>query len=224
MLLLTICIFNICVIILISIIFDTYKWFTAKINKAQNNDIDNNIEVETLCKQNNNAINFETNFSFIHNYDIVYSLTFSFQHDKKLFSLEKFQNDVSIYSSGDKNHKISKRLYYILDNVKKMKDGKIREYMIFNELEIEVLSRYLSQINVSHVFYISNETENIKLDLKKFKDDINTYSDYFMRRRDKKIEYNKINNNYKLKIKIYKGYDNLSNKKSKRLYTRSAYM
>lgn len=166
-------------------------------------------------------INLKTNFSFVHKNDIKYSLTF--QPNKNKFSLDKYQNEKMIYSSKEKNHKISKRLYYILSNIKKMKDGKIREYMVFNELEMEVLSRYLSKYNITHKFYIQNKTINEIINMNKFRNNVKYYSNFFIRRRNEKIEYNKIKPETPLKIKIYKGFNDLS-KHGVKQYTYGVYI
>jgi len=42
-----------------------------------------------------------------------------------------------------------KNIYYILENIKKLNDGKIKKYHIFYQLELEVLCDYLKKI----IFY-----------------------------------------------------------------------
>jgi hypothetical protein len=163
--------------------------------------IKNDIHINSINENN------ETNLMFVNN-NIEYSVTF--QPDEQLFSLEKSMDDKIIYSSENKNHKIIKRVHYIISNINKMKDGQIKTHVICNELEIEILSRYLSKHDILHLVYIESPTDmKQKISLERFRNDKKSYSEYFIRR-CKKIEYNKIKKNYLLKIKVCKGFDDLT--------------
>lgn len=58
----------------------------------------------------------------------------------------KFDNNKLIYMSNEFrcNHMI-KNIYHIMENIKKLNDGKIKTYHIFYQLELEVLCDYLKK-------------------------------------------------------------------------------
>jgi len=63
----------------------------------------------------------------------------------------KFDNNKLVYLSNEfrSNHMI-KNIYHIMENIKKLNDGKIKTYNIFYQLELEVLCDYLKKNNVLH--------------------------------------------------------------------------
>jgi len=145
---------------------------------------------------------------------------------KQLFFLEKSIYDKIIYTSGNKIHKITKRIHYVLDNINKMNGDSIKTYNVYNELEIEVLTQYLACSGMQYIIYVEwfvdndnkiltpkeykrmlipkNLTSTFKfeiINMNKFRTNKMQYSQYFTRECDK-LEYNKIKKKYCIKIKV----------------------
>jgi len=106
----------------------------------------------------------------------------------------KFDNNKLVYMSNEFrcNHMI-KNIYYILENIKKLNDGKIKTYHIFYQLELEVLCDYLKKNNILH---------RIKIECYK------SYKNYFLYNEynliDKGMYFNYTDSNYeKPKFGIY---------------------
>jgi hypothetical protein len=59
----------------------------------------------------------------------------------------KFINNVLVYMANEfrSNHMV-KNIYHIIQNIKKLKEGRIKKYQIFSELELEILCDYLKKI------------------------------------------------------------------------------
>jgi hypothetical protein len=105
-------------------------------------------------------------------------------------------------------YRIRRRIYNNICCINKLKDGLIRIYEIFNELELEILAKYLTDKNI--LFSICEKnlsyTQIYNLDDRgyRFNFDNRTYP-----------EFNKIYKPRKLYIKVYKGFINLVKKQSK---------
>jgi len=126
----------------------------------------------------------------------------------------KFIDNELVYMSNEfrSNHMI-KNIYHIMQNIEKLNDGKIKKYMIFSQLELEILCDYLKKNNILH---------RIKIEYDKHK----TYDEYFLyeeyismdkgmyfNRTGLDYEKNKIMNIFNLYIEVYKGFTNLFDKK-----------
>jgi hypothetical protein len=125
--------------------------------------------------------------------------------DDEFFFLEKSIDDKIIYTSGNKIHKITKRIHYMLDNINKMNNGSIKTYELYNELEIEVLTQYLAYHGIKHVIYVDHKNTSLCtiINMNKFRTNRTQYSQYFTRDCNK-IEYNKIKKNYRIEIEVSK--------------------
>ena len=101
----------------------------------------------------------------------------------------------------NKNNRRVKNIYYIMKNIDKLKDGRIKKYRIYNQLELEILCDYLDKSGILYTIYVKNSFEKI---YKNTKDQIKYYMENIY-----DIEHNYVYRNYELYIKVYKGYINL---------------
>lgn len=149
--------------------------------------------------------------------DLLYkNIKFNFEKSVS-YHLCKNNNDYYFYKFNDNvfvdmrsNHMI-KNIYYILQNIEKLNDGKIKKYMIRSHLELEVLCDFLKRNNILH---------RIKLEYSKnvvrcfsFPDDIDDLIKTYFNHCSSNYEKNKIIKIYKLYIEVYKGFTNLFDKK-----------
>ncbi len=111
------------------------------------------------------------------------------------------------------NHMV-KNIYHILKNIEKLKEGKIKNYRIFTQLELEILCDYLKKNNIEHAIKITGKMgwpihyRNIRYNSIIFKENFDRFKTYF-NHYDSNYEKNKINNTYELYIQVYKGFVDL---------------
>jgi hypothetical protein len=100
--------------------------------------------------------------------DIYYIFTKIRNEDNKIIST----NDNNIILPTYKNHsnKICKRIFYYINYINKLDDGKIKEYQIFNKFELYVLCNYLINKNIVHEIVIKYKNKLFKYEaIKKFR-------------------------------------------------------
>jgi hypothetical protein len=101
--------------------------------------------------------------------------------------------------------RMRRRIFHTISNINKLQDGKIKQYQVFNRLELEVLKKYLTDKNYTFRL-VSNERIYNKNDTSSYTYDFRCNSEY--------PEYNHVLKNVKLYIKVYKGYVDLTEAKS----------
>jgi hypothetical protein len=127
----------------------------------------------------------------------------------------KFTDNKLVYMSNEfrSNHMV-KNIYYIMQNIEKLNDGKIKKYHIFYQLELEVLCDYLKKNNILHQIKIEYSKPGTNVECFTY-DEYNektNLSTYFNQTRSD-YERNKIIKLYKLYIQVYKGFENIFDKK-----------
>jgi len=97
---------------------------------------------------------FYKNTIVIPNYRIV---EYHLSKKNNRFYYYKFDNNKLVYMSNEFrcNHMI-KNIYHIMENIKKLNDGKIKTYHIFYQLELEVLCDYLKKIKLNVINHIQS--------------------------------------------------------------------
>jgi hypothetical protein len=101
-------------------------------------------------------------------------------------------------------YRIRRRLYNNTVCINKLKDGRIKKYQVFNELELKVLEKYLTDKNI--LFRIIVDCGSYKL---KYNVSDNGYKFYFSNTRCYYPEENKVYKSYLMYVKVYKEYVNL---------------
>ena len=109
-------------------------------------------------------------------------------------------------------NRIRRRIYHNLANIDKLKEGRIRQYQVFNQLELEVLAAYLCEKKI--LFRIYAETVYYKtLYESKDKADYNAYFCYPVNKaynRNYFADENNVNPLNKMYIRVYKGFHELN--------------
>ena len=110
------------------------------------------------------------------------------------------------------NHMV-KNIYHIIQNIEKLGCGKIKNYRIFTQLELEILCDYLKKNNILHTIIIVGSGEhrivmNKNLSYDQFRENFNVYKAYFGRDGEN-YEKNKILGCFELYIQVYKGFVDL---------------
>lgn len=105
-------------------------------------------------------------------------------------------------------NRIRRRIYYNITNIDKLKDGKIRQYQIFNQVELEVLAKYLTDKKI--LFRIYAETVYYKT-LYCSSDKL-SYNSYFRDPDNKEHlpDKNRVNPLNKIYIRVYKGFHEIN--------------
>jgi hypothetical protein len=106
-----------------------------------------------------------------------------------------------------KYDKIKKRLYNNIINVTKLKDGLIRKYQFYTELEMEVFIKYLTDKNMPYIIYYP--IMHPKGEVYKYKLTDKSYKIYFYRN-EGVPEKNYLSKSQDMYIEVYKGFVNLS--------------
>ena len=125
----------------------------------------------------------------------------------------KFIDNKLVYMTNEfrSNHMV-KNIYHIIQNIEKLKEGKIKKYRIFSQLELEILCDYLKKNNILHTIKIVgsnlNWCINKNLSYDKYRENFNVYSKYFGQD-EQNYEKNKILHCFELYIQVYKGFVNL---------------
>ena len=151
--------------------------------------------------------NFEINIS-----DIVYKIKF----EKELtrfkpleISISREQNSKIYFLETKKYNKVRRRIYNNLVNITKLSDGLIKKYSIHNELELELLAKYLSDNNV--LFRIQQETTSFK---RLFKPNDKSYK-FVFKSNENYPDRNYVFSHLKVYIIVYKGFVEITNENYK---------
>ena len=130
-------------------------------------------------------------------------ITYDFIHTNNKYTYNTYKNNSLIQES--KNSPQVKNIYHIINNINKLSPGKIKKYNITTQLELETLSDFLKTNNtpflISFVWDKLSHKENISYEY--YKSSIKLYNTYFS------TKTHKIMKNYKLYIKVYKGFTRL---------------
>lgn len=145
---------------------------------------------------------------------IEYYLTIKYGTMLRYFLYHKFIDNQLIYRStlsSTRSNSIVKNIYYTIENIEKLKNGKIKKYSISTQLELEILHDYLKNSNILHTILISDInlkciSHNVLYE--EYKKNFSYYKTYY---NQNGIDYenNKILNTSKLYINVYKGFVNL---------------
>jgi len=127
----------------------------------------------------------------------------------------KFIDNKLVYMTNEfrSNHMV-KNIYHIIQNIEKLKEGKIKNYRISTQLELEILCDYLKKNNIEHAIKITGKMEwptyyiNIRYNSIIFKENFDKFTSYF-KHYGSNYEKNKINNMYELYIQVFKGFVDL---------------
>ena len=129
----------------------------------------------------------------------------------------KFIDDKLVYMTNEfRSNHLVKNIYHIMQNIEKLKDGKIKKYRIFSQLELEILCDYLKKNNIVHTIKIVDckfrFVINKNLSYDDYREQLNVYKTYFDRT-GVDYEQNKILGCFELYIQVYKGFVNLHQRK-----------
>jgi len=119
----------------------------------------------------------------------------------------KFTDNELVYMSNEfRSNHLVKNIYHIMKNIEKLNDGNIKKYMIFTQLELEILCDYLKKNNILHRI-------KIQYDKNKTYDRYFSYDEYnfidkgmYFNRTGSNYEKNKIMNIFELYVEVYKGF------------------
>ena len=122
--------------------------------------------------------------------------------------------NVPVYNRKYRSNKICKRIFYHINNINKLDDGKIKDYQIFNRLELDVICNYLVKNNIVHEIvrkhkdswfgYGYNSNEKFSYNGEKYKKIINGYIESIHA-----PEQNKVFRWCEIYIRVYKGFVDL---------------
>jgi hypothetical protein len=99
----------------------------------------------------------------------------------------------------EKYCKVRRRLYNNIVNIEKLKDGRIRDYQVHNELELITLINYLNKNDILFRVYENKKRSHISF-----------YSDYYMICPLSSETYHPINHKlHSIYIRVFKGYINI---------------
>ena len=104
-----------------------------------------------------------------------------------------------------------KNIYHIIQNIKKLKSGRIKRYRINCELELEIICEFLKNHNILHtilIIYPRIKCINYNVLYDEYKEKYNLYKTYF-NRNGFEYEKNKISAGYEMYINVYKNFVNL---------------
>ena len=168
-------------------------------------------------------MNCEDEFGTFYKIKLLYSnlkfnvekqLEYHLSKKNNFYIYYKFIDGKLVYMTNEfrSNHMV-KNIYHIIQNIEKLKEGKIKKYRIFSQLEVEILCDYLKTNNILH---------RIKIESTRFRCIINrnlSYDEYkknyyaYFRQNGKNYEKNKILDCFELYIQVYKGFVNLYQRK-----------
>ncbi len=167
--------------------------------------------------------NCEDEFGTFYKINLLYSnlifnvekqLEYHLSKKNNCYIYYKFIDNKLVYMTNEfrSNHMV-KNIYHIIQNIEKLKEGKIKKYRIFSQLEVEILCDYLKTNNILHRIKIESARfrciMNRNLSYDEYKKD---YYAYF-RQNGKNYEKNKILDCFELYIQVYKGFVNLYQRK-----------
>jgi len=171
-------------------------------------------------------MNFEDQFGTFYKIKLLYS-NLTFNEEKQLeyhlskknncYIYYKFIDNKLVYMTNEfRSNHIVKNIYHIIQNIEKLKEGKIKKYNIFSQLELEILCDYLKKNNILHTIKIVGSglrmALNKNLSYDEYRENFNVYRSYFGRDSES-YEKNKILHCFELYIQVYKGFVNLYQRK-----------
>lgn len=129
----------------------------------------------------------------------------------------KFIDNKLVYVTNEfRSNRMVKNIYHIMQNIEKLKEGKIKKYRIFSQLELEILCDYLKKNDIVHTIKIVackfRSVINKNLTYDEYREDFNVYKSYF-KQNGVDYEQNKILGCFELYIQVYKGFVNLYQRK-----------
>ena len=153
--------------------------------------------------------------------DNYYIFTKISNKDKKMINTNDDNINLPSYIRKYRSSKICKRLFYYINYINKLDDGKIKEYQIFNMFELDVLCNYLINKNIVYEIVVKDYRNIFMMEkIKKFTYDSYEYQisikEYIQWVNDP--EANKIYKSYKIYVRVYKGFVDLIKNKTKAKY------
>lgn len=106
-----------------------------------------------------------------------------------------------------------RNIWHIIQNIEKLKIGKIKKYRIFTQLELEILCDYLKNKNILHTIKIESVSTNYNFLYNDHVVKSYAYNTFF-KQTGFNYERNKILNCFELYIQVYNGFVNLLEKKN----------
>lgn len=146
-------------------------------------------------------------------FNIEKQLEYHLSKKNNCYLYYKFIDNKLVYMTNEfrSNHMV-KNIYHIMQNIEKLKEGKIKKYRIFTQLELEILCDYLKKNDIVHTIKIVACKFRCVINKNLFYDDyrekLNVYKPYF-NRTGIDYEQNKILDCFELYIQVYKGFVNL---------------
>ena len=150
-------------------------------------------------------------------FNIEKQLEYHLSKKNNCYIYYKFIDNKLVYMTNEfrSNHMV-KNIYHIMQNIEKLKEGKIKKYRIFSQLELEILCDYLKKNDIVHTIKIVackfRCVINKNLSYDDYREQLNVYKAYFDRT-GVDYEQNKILGCFELYIQVYKGFVNLYQKK-----------
>jgi len=168
-------------------------------------------------------MNFEDQFGTFYKIKLLYSfneekqLEYHLSKKNNCYIYYKFIDNKLVYMTNEfRSNHIVKNIYHIIQNIEKLKEGKIKKYNIFSQLELEILCDYLKKNNILHTIKIVGSglrmALNKHLSYDEYRENFNVYRAYFGQDGEN-YEKNKILHCFKLYIQVYKGFVNLYQRK-----------
>jgi hypothetical protein len=150
-------------------------------------------------------------------FNVEKQLEYHLSKKNNCYIYHKFIDNKLVYMTNEfrANHMV-KNIYHIMQNIEKLKEGKIKKYRIFSQLELEILCDYLKKNNIVHTIKIVSRkfrcVINKNLSYDDYIESLNVYKTYF-NQSGVDYEQNKILGLYELYIQVYKGFVNLHQRK-----------
>ena len=170
-------------------------------------------------------MNCEDEFGTFYKIKLLYSkIILKFNVEKQLeyhlskkndfYIYYKFIDNKLVYMTNEfrSNHMV-KNIYHIIQNIEKLKEGKIKKYRIFSQLEVEILCDYLKTNNILHRIKIESARFRCVINRNLSYDEYKENYDAYFRQNGKNYEKNKILDCFELYIQVYKGFVNLYQRK-----------
>lgn len=150
-------------------------------------------------------------------FNVEKQLEYHLSKKNNCYIYHKFIDNELVYMTNEfrSNHMV-KNIYHIMRNIEKLKEGKIKKYRIFSQLELEILCDFLKKNNIVHTIKIVSckfrFVINKNLCYDDYRTQLNVYKTYF-NQSGVDYEQNKILDLYELYIQVYKGFVNLHQRK-----------
>jgi hypothetical protein len=150
-------------------------------------------------------------------FNVEKQLEYHLSKKNNCYIYHKFIDNELVYMTNEfrSNHMV-KNIYHIMQNIEKLKEGKIKKYRIFSQLELEILCDYLKKNNIVHTIKIVSCkfrcVINKNLSYDDYRTRLNVYKTYF-NQSGVDYEQNKILGCFELYIQVHKGFVNLHQRK-----------